>query len=103
MWRNIHVHVRRGSRQAPESSVVSFRKNTLTPPLSFVPVARLIIDSLDQSQNKKGEAPQQSKKEESKKNKRARYAADNQKTVLERQQVRTPLYHGHDKTLQDMA
>lgn len=39
-------------------------------------------------QNKKGEAPQQSKKEESKKNKRARYAADNQKTVLERQQVR---------------
>lgn len=38
-------------------------------------------------QNKKGEAPQQSKKEESKKNKRARYAADNQKTLLERQQV----------------
>lgn len=38
-------------------------------------------------QNKKGEAPQQSKKEESKKNKRARYAVDNQKTLLERQQV----------------
>ena len=38
-------------------------------------------------QNKKGEAPQQSKKEESKKNKRARYAAENQKTLLERQQV----------------
>lgn len=43
---------------------------------------------LSGAQNKKGEAPQQSKKEESKKNKRARYAAENQKTVLERQQVR---------------
>lgn len=44
------------------------------------------------AQNKTGAAPQQSKKEESKKNKRARYAADNQKTVLERQQVR--VHHG---------
>lgn len=45
------------------------------------------FDGLAVGQNKKEEAPKQAKKEEAKKKKRARYAAENQKTVLERQQV----------------
>lgn len=67
------------SVQAHTPHPVFLRARASSPPLA--------VCDIRQQQNKKGEAPQQSKKEESKKNKRARYAVDNQKTLLERQQV----------------